>query len=82
MSREGVATIVLLGLVTVGDDLPQPIRGRKLASLANFRGRIGCGNLSPTVTNPNNTIVANLNPNWWWLIVGGHSMQQMISSRM
>ena len=28
------------------------------------------GKSQPTVTNLNNTIVINPNPNWWWLIVG------------
>ena len=32
---------------------------------------ISNGKSSPTVTNLNNTIVTNPNPNWWWLSVGG-----------
>ena len=33
--------------------------------------QISHGKLSPAVTNFNNTIVTNSNPNRWWLIVGG-----------
>ena len=36
--------------------------------------QISHGKSSPTVTNFNNTIVTNPNPNWWWLTVGSKSL--------